>query len=93
MVAKNNKPAEPVAVEKPINSKYKDYEEGVEYGRIRTNESTELILRQTFYKGQERIDIRTYVTSPQFTGWGKGIVIPKELWEGFKSIISEAKVK
>jgi hypothetical protein len=59
-----------------------------EIGRIRKNESTEIVVQKTEYRGSQGIDIREYVTSERYTGWSKnGIRIPVEKWKEFKAIL------
>jgi pimeloyl-CoA synthetase len=62
-----------------------------EIGRLRKNESTEIIVQRTEYRGSVGIDIREYVTSDRYTGWSKnGIRIPVEKWQDFKEILDKA---
>ena len=42
-----------------------------EIGRVRKNETTEVVVRKTEFKGSVGIDIREYVTSEKYTGWSK----------------------
>ncbi len=59
-----------------------------EIGRIRKNDSTEIVVQRTEYRGSIGIDIREYVTSDRYTGWSKnGIRIPVEKWQDFKQIL------
>jgi len=59
-----------------------------EIGRIRKNESTEVVIRKTEFRGSVGVDIREYLTSERYTGWSKnGVRIPIELWEEFKAIL------
>lgn len=59
-----------------------------EIGRIRKNDSTEIVVQKTEFRGSEGIDIREYVTSERYTGWSKnGIRIPVERWRDFKAIL------
>ena len=61
-----------------------------EIGRMRKNESTEIIVQRTEYRGSVGIDIREYVTSDRYTGWSKnGIRIPVEKWQDFKAILDQ----
>lgn len=60
----------------------------VETGRLRKNETTEIVVQKTEYHGSVGIDIREYVTSERYTGWSKnGIRIPVEKWQDFKAIL------
>lgn len=59
-----------------------------EIGRIRKNETTEIVVQKTEFRGTSGIDIREYVTSERYTGWSKnGIRIPVERWKEFKEIL------
>ena len=59
-----------------------------EIGRLRKNETTEIVVQKTEYRGAVGIDLREYVTSERYTGWSKnGIRIPVEQWPEFKAIL------
>ena len=59
-----------------------------EIGRLRKNETTEIVVQKTEYRGAVGIDLREYVTSKRYTGWSKnGIRIPVEQWPEFKTIL------
>jgi len=59
-----------------------------ELGRIKKNETTEIVVQKTEFRGSLGIDIREYVTSQRYTGWSKnGIRIPIEKWKEFKGIL------
>lgn len=59
-----------------------------EVGRIRKNETTEVVVRRTEFKGSVGIDIREYVTSEKYTGWSKnGLRIPVDQWKAFKEVL------
>jgi hypothetical protein len=63
-----------------------------EVGRIRKNETTEVVVRKTEFKGSEGIDIREYVTSEKYTGWSKnGLRIPIDQWKTFKDIMDKVE--
>ncbi len=65
-----------------------------EVGRIRKNESTEIVVQKTEFRGSEGIDIREYVTSERYTGWSKnGIRIPVERWKDFKVILDRVEAE
>ena len=65
-----------------------------EFGRIRKNDSTEIVIRRSEYRGMSGIDIREYVTTSTYTGWSKsGIRIPENLWNEFKDVVNKAKVQ
>ncbi len=59
-----------------------------EVGRVRKNETTEVVVRKTEFKGSVGIDIREYVTSEKYTGWSKnGLRIPVDQWKAFKEVL------
>jgi len=62
-----------------------------EIGRLKKNDTTEIVVQKTEYRGSVGIDIREYVTSDRYTGWSKnGIRIPVERWPEFKAILDQA---
>lgn len=59
-------------------------------GRLRKNDTTEIVVQKTEFRGSVGIDIREYVTSERYTGWSKnGIRIPLEMWQDFKEILDK----
>lgn len=63
-----------------------------EMGRIRKNDTTEIVVQKTEFHGSIGIDIREYVTSERYTGWSKnGIRIPVEKWKDFKDILDKVE--
>jgi hypothetical protein len=63
-----------------------------EIGRMRKNDTTEIVVQKTEYKGSVGIDVREYVTSERYTGWSKnGIRIPVEKWMDFKEILDRVE--
>ncbi len=63
-----------------------------EVGRIRKNETTEIVVQKTEFRGSVGIDIREYVTAERYTGWSKnGIRIPVEKWKDFKEILDKVE--
>jgi ABC-type Mn2+/Zn2+ transport system ATPase subunit len=61
-----------------------------EIGRLRKNETTEVVVQKTEFHGSVGIDVREYVTSERYTGWSKnGIRIPVEKWQNFKEILDK----
>jgi hypothetical protein len=63
-----------------------------EIGRIRKNETTEIVVQKTEFRGSEGVDIREYVTSERYTGWSKnGIRIPVEKWKEFKDTLEKVE--
>jgi len=64
-----------------------------EMGRIRKNDTTEIVIQMTEFHGSIGIDIREYVTSERYTGWSKnGIRIPVEKWKDFKEILDKVEI-
>ncbi|VVB71746.1 Transcriptional Coactivator p15 (PC4) [uncultured archaeon] len=63
-----------------------------ELGRLKKNDTTEIVVQKTEFRGSVGIDIREYVTSDRYTGWSKnGIRIPVEMWKGFKEILDKVE--
>jgi Transcriptional Coactivator p15 (PC4) len=63
-----------------------------EIGRIRKNDTTEIVVQKTEFKGSVGIDIREYVTSDRYTGWSKnGIRISVDKWKEFKAIMDRVE--
>ncbi|VVB69441.1 Transcriptional Coactivator p15 (PC4) [uncultured archaeon] len=63
-----------------------------EVGRIRKNETTEIVVQKTEFRGSVGIDIREYVTSERYTGWSKnGIRVPVEKWKDFREILDKVE--
>lgn len=63
-----------------------------EIGRMKKNETTEIVVQKTEYKGSMGIDIREYVTSDRYTGWSKnGIRISVDKWKEFKAILDKVE--
>jgi hypothetical protein len=61
-----------------------------EIGRMKKNETTEIVVQKTEYRGSVGIDVREYVTSERYTGWSKnGVRIPVEMWPDFKAILEK----
>lgn len=61
-----------------------------EVGRLRKNDTTEVVVRKTEFKGSVGIDIREYVTSEKYTGWSKnGLRIPVDQWKAFKEVLDK----
>jgi hypothetical protein len=64
----------------------------VEMGRINKNETTEIIVQKTDFRGSAGIDIREYVTSERYTGWSKNVIrIPVDKWKEFKDILDKVE--
>ena len=63
-----------------------------EIGRIRKNETVEIVVQKTEFKGSLGIDIREYVTSERYTGWSKNCIrVPVEKWKAFKEILDRVE--
>ncbi|MDM7913140.1 MAG: transcriptional coactivator p15/PC4 family protein [Methanotrichaceae archaeon] len=63
-----------------------------EIGRMRKNDTTEIVVQKTEFKGSVGIDIREYVTSDRYTGWSKnGIRISVDKWKEFKAILDKVE--
>jgi DNA-directed RNA polymerase subunit F len=61
-----------------------------ELGRIKVNDTTDIVVRIVEYKGEKRLDIRKYVTSQRYTGWSpQGISIPLENVKEIKEILEK----
>ncbi len=64
----------------------------VEIGRVRKNETTEIVVEKSEYKGSVGINIREYVTSDRYTGWSKsGLRIPADKWKELKEILDRVE--
>jgi hypothetical protein len=64
-----------------------------EVGRVRKNDTTEVVVRKTEFKGSVGIDIREYVTSEKYTGWSKnGLRIPVDQWKAFKEVLDRVVI-
>ncbi|MEM0465716.1 MAG: hypothetical protein QXW97_03385 [Candidatus Pacearchaeota archaeon] len=61
-----------------------------EIGRIKKNDSTDIIIRIDEYKGKKGITIREYVKSEKYTGFSKaGTRIPVDSFLDFRDIINK----
>jgi hypothetical protein len=64
----------------------------VEIGRVRKNETTEIVVEKSEYKGSVGVNIREFVTSEKYTGWSKsGLRIPMENWKELKEILDKVE--
>ncbi|MGV8152343.1 MAG: hypothetical protein ACP5OG_04630 [Candidatus Nanoarchaeia archaeon] len=60
-----------------------------ELGKIKKNDTTEIIIRVDEYKGKKGLTIREYVTSERYTGFTKaGTRIPAESFLQFREMIN-----
>lgn len=63
-----------------------------EIGRIKLSDSTEIVIRRTEFKGEQRIDIRKFVKTEKYTGWSKqGISIPVGNWKDVLDLLQKIK--
>lgn len=61
-----------------------------ELGKIKKNDSTDIIVRIDEYKGKKGLTIREYVTSERYTGFSKaGTRIPVESFIEFRDMINK----
>ena len=59
-----------------------------EVGRIKKNDTTEIVVKVDDYGGTPGVTIREFVTSDNYTGFTKqGTRVIKEQWEDFKKLI------
>lgn len=83
------------AVQKATYARKNEKIQGIamgEMGRIRKNDTTEIVIQKTEFRGSVGIDIREYVTSERYTGWSKnGVRIPVEKWKDFKEILDKVE--
>ena len=69
-------------------------EQGKEYGRIKKNNNTEIVVRVDKYKDELGVTIREFITSQRYTGFTKsGTRIPADKWEDFKKIVNSIKLE
>jgi hypothetical protein len=58
-------------------------------GKVKKNETTDIIIRIDDYKGKKGLTIREYVTSEKYTGFSKsGTRIPSDEFLNFRDIIN-----
>ena len=61
-----------------------------ELGRIKKNETTEIVIKLDDYGGEKGVTIREFITSERYTGFTKqGTRITKDKWDEFKKIIEK----
>jgi hypothetical protein len=64
-----------------------------EIGRVKKNDTVDVVVRRTEFKGSVGIDIREYMSTERYTGWSKnGIRIPMELWIALKEVLDRVEV-
>ncbi len=101
-IKKKKKPAFHVPEEKRLQyysgwDKKKNVEKVVamdeEVGRIKKNDTTEIVIKVDDYGGQKGITIREFLTSEKYTGFTKqGTRIPAEKWEEFKELVNTVNI-
>lgn len=58
-------------------------------GKIKKNETTDIIVRIDEYKGKKGLTIREYITSEKYTGFSKsGTRIPSDEFLNFRDMIN-----
>ncbi len=63
-------------------------------GRIKKNETTDIVIRVDEYKGKKGLTIREFVTSERYTGFSKaGTRIPAESFFEFRDLINSIDYK
>lgn len=79
-----------------IINKHKHYKAGIskesmekDIGKIKKNDTTDIVVRVDDYGGKKGVTIREYVVSEKYTGFTKsGTRIPAASFEEFKKIIN-----
>ena len=62
-------------------------------GKIKKNETTDIIVRIDEYKGKKGLTIREFITSEGYTGFSKsGTRIPAEEFLNFREMINTIKL-
>lgn len=65
--------------------------ESSELGRIKKNDTTEIVVQTSEFRGETGLDIREYVTTKTYTGFTKrGVRIPMANVEELKKLIAKA---
>lgn len=63
-----------------------------EFGRIKKNDTTEIVVKADDFGGQPGVTIREFVTSDRYTGFTKnGTKVPKDRWADFVKVLGEVK--
>ncbi|MBI2663764.1 hypothetical protein HYX10_00285 [Candidatus Woesearchaeota archaeon] len=64
-----------------------------EVGRVKKNDTTEIVVKVDDYGGQKGVTIREFLTSEKYTGFTKqGTRIPAEKWEAFKGLVNKVNI-
>lgn len=65
-----------------------------EAGRVKKNETTDIVIKVDDYGGQKGVTVREYLTSEKYTGFTKqGTRIPAEKWEEFKRLVNKVRLE
>ncbi len=65
-----------------------------EIGRIKKNETTDIVVKVDDFGGKTGVSIREFVTSANYTGFTKqGTRIPAEKFEEFRKLIEKVKIQ
>jgi hypothetical protein len=63
-----------------------------EFGRIKKNDTTEIVIKADDFGGQPGVTIREFVTSERYTGFTKnGTKVPKDRWDDFVKVLTQVK--
>jgi hypothetical protein len=61
-----------------------------EIGRVKKNDTTDIVIEKSDYKGSVGVNIREYIKSDKYTGWSKsGLRIPIDKWKELKEILDK----
>lgn len=62
-------------------------------GKIKKNETTDIIVRIDEYKGKKGLTIREYITSEKYTGFSKsGTRIPSDEFLNFRDMVNSVNL-
>ena len=65
-----------------------------EIGRIKKNETTDIVIKIDDYGGEKGVTVREFITTERFTGFTKqGTRISANKWKEFKEIIDKIKLE
>jgi len=70
-----------------------DYSTVQEFGTVALSDSVVLHVVETKYGERLRIELKPYITSQKYEGWGKAIVIPIESFERVAEVLNSVKEK
>jgi hypothetical protein len=61
-----------------------------EIGRLKKNDTTDIVIEKSDYKGSVGVNIREYIKSDKYTGWSnRGLRIPIDKWKELKEILDK----